>query len=492
MRERGDYVIPYFNNHYRFDKPPLTYWFQILSYRVFGENDFAARFPSAVAAALVAVLLLAWGQRLENVSGRDVSPKHPTNSESSFSPDKKSDGSESRPYLNSDFACTGWWAAIIFTLCLQTFMHAKAAVADIWLVLFVTMAHWAGYELLRGSLGNSANGSSARRAAAPYQFWWWIFYLSLAFAFLAKGPIGWTPLLAIGATKLFRREPALLAKFKFVRGITLALAVIALWGVPALIQTHGDFFRIGIGHHVIGRSLATMEGHGPKSLGMYLLLLPFYFVTVFVSFFPWSVKLPWLTQKLSRGRDAIDNYLIIGTAIVFLIFTFVKTKLPHYTLPAFPLLSLLLARHWSPEGAALSKAPAAAEKCRSQFKRIAIVTACVFLAISLFAAPLSTRFFLSAQLFQVVRNDLRPEMEFAAIGYNEPSLVWYFRSRVNGFLNSTLDSAEVSAFMAEDGGRFVILPVSLVGQLYPTLPRVGKAFLPKASTLPKERASISP
>ena len=42
----------------------------------------------------------------------------------------------------------GWWAAIIFTLCLQTFIHAKAAVADMWLVLFVTAAHWAGYELL--------------------------------------------------------------------------------------------------------------------------------------------------------------------------------------------------------------------------------------------------------------------------------------------------------------------------------------------------------
>ena len=26
MRERGDYVIPFFNNAYRFDKPPLAYW----------------------------------------------------------------------------------------------------------------------------------------------------------------------------------------------------------------------------------------------------------------------------------------------------------------------------------------------------------------------------------------------------------------------------------------------------------------------------------
>ena len=111
MRERGDYVVPYFNNQFRFDKPPLTYWFQVASYRVFGENDLAARFPTAVAAALVAVALFAWGKRLRDES-------------------------------------TGWWAAIIFTLSLQTFVHGKAAVADMWLVLFVTLAHRAGWELL--------------------------------------------------------------------------------------------------------------------------------------------------------------------------------------------------------------------------------------------------------------------------------------------------------------------------------------------------------
>src|SRR5439155_2430156 len=112
MIQRADYVVPYFNNQLRLDKPPLAYWAQIASYRIFGENDFAARFPSVVAAALTALSILAWGSR---VGGQKV----------------------------------GWWAAIVFTLSLQTFVHAKAAVADMWLVLFVTLAHWSGYELLR-------------------------------------------------------------------------------------------------------------------------------------------------------------------------------------------------------------------------------------------------------------------------------------------------------------------------------------------------------
>ena len=181
MRQRGDYVIPYFNDHYRFDKPPLTYWFQTASYRLFGENDFAARFPSAVAAALVAVLLLAWGRRMES-------------------------------------ARVGWWAAIIFTLCLQTFMHAKAAVADMWLVLFVTAAHWAGYELLFAEEKEKRSTSNVQRSTSK---WWWIFYCALAFAFLAKGPVGWTPLLTVAVAKIFLHDANLQKRFAFVRGILL-------------------------------------------------------------------------------------------------------------------------------------------------------------------------------------------------------------------------------------------------------------------------------
>ena len=54
-----------------------------------------------------------------------------------------------------------------------------------------------------------------------------------------------------------------------------------------------------------------MEGHGANSLGVYLLLLPFYFVTVFASFFPWSIKLPSLTKKLLLSRDKIDPDLSV-------------------------------------------------------------------------------------------------------------------------------------------------------------------------------------
>jgi 4-amino-4-deoxy-L-arabinose transferase-like glycosyltransferase len=446
MIERGDYVVPYFNNQLRLDKPPLTYWAQTVSYRVFGENDFAARFPSAIAAALTAMVIFALGMRL---------------------------GGEK----------LGWWAAIIFTLSLQTFVHAKAAVADMWLVLFVTLAHWAGYELIQLrtlNVQHSTLNSEEINQTSSWS-WWFTFYVALALGFLAKGPVAWVPLLTVGTTIIFARDAPLARRFKFVYGILLMFAVVALWGIPALIQTQGEFFKVGIGRHVIRRSFSTMEGHGANTLGMYLLLLPFYFVTLFVSFFPWSIKLPWLVRKLWRQRKAgvirlrqgyggqdsaaysenlIDNYLLWGIAIIFIIFTLIKTKLPHYTLPAFPLLALLLARHWQ---------EAAIANRRSLFKATAIVSACVLIAIALVIPPMVARLFPAYQLFQESGASLQPNMQFASVEFEEPSLVWYFRSRVKGFL-APLNRRHAPEFMSAPGPRFVILPTPVAGTLFANEP----------------------
>ncbi|MBA3272589.1 MAG: glycosyltransferase family 39 protein, partial [Chthoniobacterales bacterium] len=476
MMERNDYVVPFFNNQYRFDKPPLTYWFQAASYRLFGDNDFAARLPSVFAAALAAVLMALWGRR--------IGPER-----------------------------VGWWAAIMFTLCFQTFLHAKAAVADMWLVLFVTAAHWSGYELLRDRFQTAEAATlqyqppTANGAAVPSRWWWWIFYLSLALAFMVKGPIGWTPLLAVAAMKFLLPGVKLNQRFVFVPGVLLVLSIVAAWGIPALMRTHGDFFYTGIGKHVVGRSLVGLEGHGAGSIWLYVLMLPFFFVTVFYTFFPWSAALPWLTRRLWKVRDPIDSYLIAGAALVFIVFTVVKTKLPHYTLPAFPLLALLLAKNLRD----VNRAP-------RLIKRTAIVTACVAL-LALLMAPMLSRLVPSLILMQQASQDLTPEMQFGVIGYKEPSVVWYFRKHVDGWMTDLeqgrsakptpapkwpeiarpgailatpapkrITSAEAAArhaaqtkartlqFMVEPGGRFVIVPTNMVNTLYPTLPEGWTTF----------------
>src|SRR5437660_8665147 len=329
-----------------------------------------------------------------------------------------------------------------------------------WLVLFVKLVHCDRYDLLFENSERQTSNAQRSTSNSKYRPWWFLFYLALAGGFLAKGPIAWTPLLTLATMKLFVGDVELAKRFKFIRGILLTLAIVALWGVPALVQTHGEFFRIGIGRHVIGRSFSAMESHGANSLGVYLLLLPFYFVTIFASFFPWSIKLPSLTTKLWRSRDKIDIYLITGAAIIFVIFSLIKTKLPHYTLPAFPLLSLLLARHLVDH--------------RQFLKRCAIIAASIYLIVALFSAP-ATRAFPAAQLLRQTRDQLRPEMEFGAVDFQEPSLVWYFRSRIKGWM-TPLNSASAGQFMEKEGARFVILPTPLVPKVFLTPPATWKTF----------------
>ena len=435
MVERGDYVVPYFNNRYRFDKPPLTYWCQVASFRVFGETPFAARLPSAIGAALTALAIYAWGRRL-------------------------------------DLERAGFWAAIIFTLCLQTFVHAKAAVADMGLVFFMTTAHWAGYELLRDRFGGTWRSVVVNPGGL--RGWWWLFYLSLALAFLAKGPIGLMPLGTVIVFHLRRRVDHFGGRFLFVRGIILVLALVALWGVPAILQTEGEFLKVGLGRHVVGRSFGTMQGHGGTSIFAALASLPFYFFTVFITFAPWSRKLPWLTRRLWRKRDALDLYLIAGCAVIVVIFSIVKTKLPHYILPAFPLLALLLTRHWLAAGAT-----------ERVLRRKSLATAAVMLAVALIGFPFITPWFPSTALFKKAEPYLQPQMDFAAYDFDAPSLVWNFRSRVRGFLHynrednrdvATLQPDQIPPFLAGPGPHFVVLPSAVADRLYPVLPRGYRKF----------------
>src|SRR5262249_1485664 len=143
-----------------------------------------------------------------------------------------------------------------------------------------------------------------------------------------------------------------------------------------------------------------------------------------------------------------------------------STKLPHYTLPAFPLLALLLARHWQ---------PAMAETRRSSFATIAIAAACVWMGIALVIPPMVARFFPAYQLFQVSRASLQPNMRFAAVEFQEPSLVWYFRSRIRGFL-TPLNKRRAAEFMSAHDPRFIVLPTPAAGEVFANPPASWRFF----------------
>ncbi len=101
--------------------------------------------------------------------------------------------------------------------------------------------------------------------------------------------------------------------------------------------------------------------------------------------------------------------------------------------------------------------------------------AVALVAIALFAAPFATRFFPAAQLYGQSRDYLQSEMEFGAVEFQEPSLVWYFRSRARGWM-TPLNQKNTASFMEKAGARFIILPTALMTQLFPNQPATWKTF----------------
>jgi 4-amino-4-deoxy-L-arabinose transferase-like glycosyltransferase len=400
MVQRGDMIIPWFNGEYRFDKPPLIYWCQIGWYRLLGENPFAARLPSVLFAVATAALLVVWGRRLGNEKA-------------------------------------GFYAAIMLMTCLQFLIHARLAVADMPMILFVTISLWSGWEMTRP------------QPKVPTA-WWWLFYLSQGLGFLAKGPVAWLPLGGLILARWMRPANFSLPAMRTVLGVVVALGIVGLWGVPALIATHGQFFSVGIGHHVVYRSLGIMEGHGGPGWVGFLLTLPLYLVTFFLSFFPWSFKVPGTLRRWwsSRNEDTFGAYLLVQAALVFAVFSLVRTKLPHYILPAFPVVSLWLALQLADKpGSLRSLTRAAAAMCLLNFA----VTLPLFRA----ARPK----FVAASLHEQARPLCSPDMEFATTGFDEPSLVWEFRKDLTNYMQRvTLEQA--GAFLDKPGPRILIVQTS--------------------------------
>jgi len=64
MLERGDLITPTLNYVVYFEKPPLLYWANAASMKLFGLNEFAARLPSALCGLLTVLATYLIARRL--------------------------------------------------------------------------------------------------------------------------------------------------------------------------------------------------------------------------------------------------------------------------------------------------------------------------------------------------------------------------------------------------------------------------------------------
>lgn len=287
MIERDEWFVPYFNGEYRFGKPVMSYWLMRASITLLGDNEFAVRFGSVVCTLTLALLIYEFTRRY-------------------FS---------TRAGL---LAGAGWLT------CFQVLLHGKLAVADMPMVLSVTLSHMAIYKLLIES-------------AAPPKNWFWILYVSLAFGFLSKGPIA---LLCPFTTLMlyrfvFWRKPLAWRNLRLLAGAGIFLILVALWAIPALSKTSGLFWQVGMQEHVVQRGIKPLNGREFK---------PFYYLaTAFLSLFPWIAFAGTGWVYLRKHWTVTTAFLSSWLLGPYLIFGFYATQLPHYILPAIPAALIILA-----------------------------------------------------------------------------------------------------------------------------------------------------
>jgi len=131
---------------------------------------------------------------------------------------------------------------------------------------------------------------------------------------------------------------------------------------------------------------------------------------------------------------------------VFAVFSCVRTKLPHYTMPAFACLALWLAREIAAETNSVAWFS----------KRLAGISVFI-LVLTLVVFPVAKPFLLTENLWHAVQPLVRPETKVGCFGYTEPSLVWKFRSVVTNTV--TLGPVEAAKdFLTNAPPCILVLP----------------------------------
>jgi 4-amino-4-deoxy-L-arabinose transferase-like glycosyltransferase len=339
MRERGEWVLPTNWGEPRYHKPILTYWLALGAERLLGPGETALRLPSVLAGLLSVWLTAALGAHW---LGRAVA----------------------------------WRAGFVLATSLLFVIESKACTADATL-LASTLASLYGWARLRDGEGR----------VWPWQLLLWGgvgvgllskvvnvgFLAAIACALLVlRGGLGLRsrralsvllvggalaaalPVTAAGGTIVVAvvflwlgldslRTSAGRAgwsKLGAPWGVPLALAMAALWAVPALARSQGAFATVGAGHHLFGRLLEPFEGHwGPP--GYYAFLLPLIAL-------PWGASLPVALREAWRRRraDPIQEILLAWILGPWVLLELLPSKLPHYLLLTLPAVALVVAVEW--------------------------------------------------------------------------------------------------------------------------------------------------
>ena len=285
---RGDFLVPFKNGEPYSHKPPFMFWMFQIGWALFGVNDWWPR--------LVSPLYSAGGLVLTFFLARRLWPQH---------------------------RGIGGSAALILTSALWWIVFSTSAMFD------VLLAFW----VLLGMHGVLEAADGKRRGFV-------MLGIAIGLGVLTKGPVILLNLLPI--TVLAPWWNPGLKWTRWFGGVGLAVllgtAIALAWALPAG-MAGGEAYRKAIFWGQTADRMVESFAHR-RPVWWYLPLLP-------VLLFPWFVW-PGLWQAMAHhwreGLDRGTRFCLAWMLPVFIAFSFISGKQPHYLVPLFPAFALLAAR----------------------------------------------------------------------------------------------------------------------------------------------------
>jgi 4-amino-4-deoxy-L-arabinose transferase-like glycosyltransferase len=318
MIETGDYVNIRYQDDVRYRKPVGIYWLQ------------AAAVNTARALGLRNALTTIWLYRLPSLLGAV--------------------GAVLATYWCA-LAFVGRRGAVIAALmmagAIALGVEARLAKTDA-VLLFTTVL--AMGVLARAYLGPHASSEPGAAGAATHS---WstpaLFWTALAAGILVKGPlILMFVALAAATVSIIDRSARWLAALRPLPGLVWMLLLVLPWFIAIYLRAGDAFLVDSVGHDMLAKIGGGQETHGAPP-GVYFLLF-------FVTFFPGSALALIATPAIwSARRQATTRFLLAWLVPSWIVFELVPTKLPHYVLPLYPAIAILIAA--SMQAGTLSKRP---------------------------------------------------------------------------------------------------------------------------------------
>jgi 4-amino-4-deoxy-L-arabinose transferase-like glycosyltransferase len=300
MVNGGDWILMHRNGELYTDKPPLFFWFNgITSFLWQGVTPFSVRFPSALFGTLTVLLTFFIGRRL--YSSR-----------------------------------TGFLSGLILATSFQFAYLSTRGNIDTTLTFFTTASILCFIQWYQ----SNQEGEISLKGMKGLSFYG--YYVGMALATLAKGPVGFIlPLLVTLLFLLVQKDWKGIKAMRLLPGILLFLAIVLSWYLPAVLMGGKDYLNATLLHHSFDR-FAKGSAH-IRPIYYYLYQFP-------PNFLPWIIFLPAaMAYGFSRAMIAKRKeflFLMIWFICIFGFFTLSKGKRGLYFLPLFPAVSLMVGKLW--------------------------------------------------------------------------------------------------------------------------------------------------